>query len=548
MKMSYFPSLEKRVEEKVYGFGSAMVAHVDTNYLPLLQSQNKLITDVGAKVSNAETAYSTLVARLSNVESSFQSSGLDPATLTQVIDDVEALKKHSPNKSSVKGSMADAKRCQQMGKLGDQNVIFEQFTDSVEALVSEKYYKGEEILKWARSRGSNPIDKDAIEDAALNLDVEEDDLMSLDRDLWGLLQQQVLSSVYKHIKTAKGHGIESWRRIYQACNPKNAGTAEAIRTEVVRERPAASLQQLQTLLAELDDNIEQYEIVSSAVMEEGVKVLGLRAVLPPDLLLKVDTDITVDHSYEGLRKYVDAYLARALGASRRQGAKAVVPMAVDAVDAEAGWMTVGAGGKPKKSDPTIASLMAALDGIKKRLDGGSTATPALGAVGAGKGGGKPGGTMGKGGTGCHNCGGPHLVRDCPKPRPPKGEGKGGKSGKGPKGGGKGAPQRQGWQICRRFAETGSCPHKEQYGYCRFAHVRLPPKLASIQGMVFEDIASVAVYDGTSGTYSVPENAAVADDLGAVIAGELATISEEVCYACEDEPDATALDQGFVWHR
>ena len=79
-------------------------------------------------------------------------------------------------------------------------------------------------------------------------------------------------------------------------------------------------------------------------------------------------------------------------------------------------------------------------------------------------------------------------------------------------------------------------------------MRLPTKLANIQGMVFEDVASVAVYDGKSGSYAVPDDAKVPENLGSIISDELATISEEICYACDEEPDATSLDKGFMWRR
>ena len=221
----------------------------------------------------------------------------------------------------------------------------------------------------------------------------------------------------------------------------------------------------------------------------------------------------------------------------------MVPMSVDAMD-EAGWKVVGPGGRPPKGEPTIASLMAAIDGIGKRLAAGGP-SPSLGAVGPGKGGGGKGGTMGKGGTGCHNCGGPHLIKDCPHPKPAKGDGKGAGKGKG-----KGKPGRPGWQICRKFSETGRCPHREQYGYCRFAHVRPGAKGPLPLGAVFEDVASHAVLDSATGEYAIPDDAAVnMANLAAVVASELEAANGEGSISYVEEGGASEspdLKQGFTW--
>ena len=115
-------------------------------------------------------------------------AGLDASVLQQITDDISTLKKHGGRPSAgIKGSMADAKRCQQMGKLGEPSVEFEHFTDSVEALVSEKYQGGCEALKWARGRGTNPIDNEALEEFALHNDVEEEVLADAGPGLVGFI-------------------------------------------------------------------------------------------------------------------------------------------------------------------------------------------------------------------------------------------------------------------------------------------------------------------------------------------------------------------------
>ena len=121
-----------------------------------------------------------------------------------------------------------------MGKLGTQDVEFEQWTDSIESLVAEKYSFGTEMLKWARIRGTEPISAEDLSDRGLVEDIDDDTMDHFDRDLWGLLQQQTKQVVNRQIKGSKGHGVEAWRRIFQACSPKNVGTAEALRSHGTR--------------------------------------------------------------------------------------------------------------------------------------------------------------------------------------------------------------------------------------------------------------------------------------------------------------------------
>ena len=63
LKTNVLPAMEKRLEEKVYSFGSAMVAHVDSNYMPLNQEQSKVIEDISSKLARAEELYRSVVNR-----------------------------------------------------------------------------------------------------------------------------------------------------------------------------------------------------------------------------------------------------------------------------------------------------------------------------------------------------------------------------------------------------------------------------------------------------------------------------------------------------
>ena len=207
--------------------------------------------------------------------------------------------------------------------------------------------------------------------------------------------------------------------------------------------------------------------------------------------------------------------------------RATVPMAVGALapDKEEPWQQVGPKGKPI---PDLAALQNQLADLKKQLVAG------FAGVGIGKGDTNTGGQGGGKGNPpkkleCFKCGGNHYARDCPK------GGKGGK--KGDFKGGKGPrPARPGWGVCRDFARTGRCPRLQQFGHCKFAHVRLDGKLAAVDGLVFEDISDAARYDNHQECFVIPDGATVKPDLADIVAAELA----ELCGHCSEDGSHTPL--------
>ena len=535
-KLNYLNGERAAAEVKISGVGEAALAQASAKFEPALVEQTNLIAGLAQTLKQAETAYVAQQGRIANLEAATGAGGDHGDVLDKLISRVTAVESSmTVNQLHVKGSMADAKRCQSLGKLGESSVGFEQWIDAIEALVSEKYGFGSTALAWARALGADVLTTELLSDLADEQGLDIEVLNRFDRDIWGLLQQQTGATLYTHIKTAKGRGLEAWRRIWQVCNPQNVGSAESLRADIVRERHATGLAELQALLAQLDDWVSQYDRVSTSPLEDGVYVLGLRAVLPQELIVKIDTDPSVERKGPGLRKWIDAYVARALSSSRKPGSQGAVPMHLGAAD---DWTQVGAGGKAQKiqtappAEGSMAALQKQLNDLKSQLGQVSAAwnTPApVGAVG----GGQPQKGKGKGKKGaCFRCGGDHLIRDCPVPPAPHEQarpGKGGKDGgKGKNGkGGKGGKQRYGWQVCRHFATTGKCPHLEQKGWCRFAHVRMPAALGNIQGIVFEDVAEHARYDPQYNTYTVPESAVQAlSGLAERVAGELSEINAD----------------------
>ena len=253
---------EAKIEENFYAFGNTNVKHVDGQYRPT-------IDELTAKMVNAEQFFTQQREKLLEVEGVVNKLPVIESQINELIRALEANPAQNPvllqqlaaktdqieeqldklqrNTSShkeqgFKGCLADAKRCGSMGVLGTQGVDFEQWCDLVETLVSEKYSSGPALLKWAKLQGSEEVTAETLEEQ--DLEEDEDTMKQINRDLFGLLQQQTKGNLWTAIKNCKGRGLEAWRRLHYSCNPKNPASAEALRKQLVAERPSTSVAQL----------------------------------------------------------------------------------------------------------------------------------------------------------------------------------------------------------------------------------------------------------------------------------------------------------------
>ena len=83
-----------------------------------------------------------------------------------------------------------------MGSFGVPWTELDPWVASVDALVSEKYRFGGQVLTWAKLLGPEPFADQKLSKFADYCDVNEQDLQELQRDLWGLLQQQSANVIY----------------------------------------------------------------------------------------------------------------------------------------------------------------------------------------------------------------------------------------------------------------------------------------------------------------------------------------------------------------
>ena len=170
-KLEYLNGADGRIEQKVYDFADQVAKHCSDKYEPILEQLANQNGALSLKLGESEKAYMALLARTTNLEAACEADS--SPWRTQVDDQLKGIENKIKSlesctvvasHDSIRGSMADAKRCQTIGRLGDAAVGFEQWIDSIESLAAEKYSFSSVALAWARSMGSEPLTSDVIEE------------------------------------------------------------------------------------------------------------------------------------------------------------------------------------------------------------------------------------------------------------------------------------------------------------------------------------------------------------------------------------------------
>ena len=93
-------------------------------------------------------------------------------------------------------------------------------------------------------------------------------------------------------------------------------------------------------------------------------------------------------------------------------------------------------------------------------------------------------------------------------------------------------------MCDQYMKTGKCWYLDNYGYCKFKHVKgLPPALSSVEGLRFEDLVGNLKYDKGTQIFTYTANPENDKEIVANVEAELATIAAELedLHEDEDEP-------------
>ena len=287
------------------------------------------------------------------------------------------------------------------------------------------------------------------------------------------------------------NGLEHWRRLCLEFNPQSPSQA-AVMSRQLLALPECTPETLTDTMSRVEAAIIEHDKLAEVPMSQEIRQAIYEKICPSDWLTAMRLSGSDVSNASKLRARMALYIR-----GGREQAK------LKSVGVSSNHMDIGGVTAPTETPAKVQSD-AILGAIDEKMD-------RLAAMWAGKGGswgGKDYSTSGK---------------SKGKGKDSKGKGK----GKGGKGKGKDSASylREGTKICHKFAETGKCPHMEQYGWCKFKHVRNVPKsLSNIEGLRLEDLGSVK-YNAKEDIYICPECDEKA--ISAQIAQEVDEINKEL---------------------
>jgi hypothetical protein len=372
-------------------------------------------------------------------------------------------------------SLARDERARNLGVLGTSGAnapVYKKWCATVAQICSERYKGAKSLLDRAKKCGSSVVTSDVFTGV-----MEQDQLVEFNHELYGLLSQQTGGSIWTAVDNVQEHvlnGLEAWRVITYGCSPKSPIKAEEIRRAITNgeQGRAASMQELKNKLVHFDALIRSFEEASEKSLEDGIRIIGLKAIIPLELEQKLIYELSFSDDYKKSREWIDSLVIKYTSTAPT--------VASQQFNMEIG--NIGSAGPDNQ-------VLSVLEKIVNKLDNMSGAQPSIGAVGSpnqssnfnAKGnskGSRPQQSNPKGGgkgTQCFKCkqyG--HLARDCPQNVPVwrRGAAAGGGNGKG---GGTGIPGGNGGNpnsklLCRSYAKDGTCRFSPT---CRYKHVYGP---------------------------------------------------------------------------
>jgi hypothetical protein len=230
------------------------------------------------------------------------------------------------------------------------------------------------------------------------------------------------------------------------------------------------MQELKNKLVQFDSLVRSFEEASEKGLDDQIKIIGLKAIMPVELEHKLIYELSFGDEYKKSREWIDTLVVKHTSTAP-MGSSQQFPMEIGNLGAC----------KPGSDNAVLSVLEKLVDRIDARFDA-LSGKPGLAAFSGqpsgtnfaqkgakgGKGQQDSGGKAGGKGGGCWKCGrSGHLARNCTSTAPSVPvwrQGKGANNA--------GQADSQGGNpnsklICRAFAQNGKC----KYGAsCRFKHV------------------------------------------------------------------------------
>jgi len=265
LRQNKIPALEQKVEEKMYGFGNAMMAHGDTKFVPM----TKAFHDMKSTVDHLEVMMGSMPAG-TQTTADMGMVNLATAVGEAVAKALQHKEPSGENWQGVAGSRV--------------------FTTRV------KEYAGptNTFSNWSATFKSN-IPKDmrmAIERAEKELKpISDDDIAGTsfqkwDEDVWRCLSGVLKGNWETLVNTLKyGQGLELWRQLVAGHVVRSPDHADSIHRALYNIPPAKNLGEVRHKINQVKAVIVRHDELADAKkkMQDGSKRTLINKVLPPEV-------------------------------------------------------------------------------------------------------------------------------------------------------------------------------------------------------------------------------------------------------------------------
>ena len=196
------------------------------------------------------------------------------------------------------------------------------------------------LLHLARKKGADELQEEFIDEAAELLEWPRDRVVKASGEIYSILMSKTAGDPLRAVLSVQAggslpnvRGFEAWRAIHYEIAPATLQRIELLRAAVVGGPQSKDVKELKSALLRLKALIAEYNELSHEPLEDSIKELGLKAVLPEGLKGELIKMSDPPRKFNPIWNWVQAFLGRVVSETKPRGLEGSVAMDLGAVQA-----------------------------------------------------------------------------------------------------------------------------------------------------------------------------------------------------------------------